>query len=177
MKKIFKESIPTLQLIAAVILGIIVIPLGLIWAFGKPFYDNFKSKRSPKDAFIWFLRYWINIFIQIIYVISYFLDKLVIILKMIFFEFRVWAGFKYLEHTIAIVIDLFGNVTSGELIEDCVTTKENTLYGNGKYTISAATGYLLIKNFLNKTGLWFSSVLDKFEEDHCRKAYLYEFER
>ena len=73
---------------------------------------------------------------------------------------------------IAVVLDLIWNATSGELVEDCVTSVEITLYGRGDITISAATGELQDDNKLNNVGKGFSDFLSiALEENHCANAY------
>ena len=70
---------------------------------------------------------------------------------------------------------------AGELVEDCVTTIEDTLYGKHGITLSAATGDLEIKEnkirnkkYLNKFGIGFSNSLSKvFEKNHSILAYKY----
>jgi len=95
--------------------------------------------------------------------------------------YQVWVVVKYIFLQIGFVIDLYGNVLVGELIEDFVTAEEDTLFGYGDITISAALGDLLRKNKLNKTGIWFTKVLSKLDskhENHCLAAIeLYEFKR
>lgn len=78
----------------------------------------------------------------------------------------------------AIAFDLFGNVAGGELIEDCVTAKEKTLYGNGDITVSGATGKLEIDGDLNKTGKWFTWMLGRvLGQGHSVDAYLSEIKK
>jgi hypothetical protein len=86
--------------------------------------------------------------------------------------YQLWVVVKYWLVSFAISIDLFGNVICGEAIEDCVTAEENTLYGNGAVTISAATGQLELAGKLNKTGHKFTAGLSKaLGQDHCIIAY------
>lgn len=86
--------------------------------------------------------------------------------------YQIWNVIKYLLLEIAVAIDLLGNATSGEFIEDCITATEQTLLGRGNVTISAATGELESVNELNKTGRWFSRMLSRIlGKDHCAKAY------
>lgn len=73
---------------------------------------------------------------------------------------------------IAIALDLLWNATSGELVEDCVTSSEITLYGRGNVTVSAATGELEGDNRLNKVGKGFSAFLSvTLDDNHCARAY------
>lgn len=72
----------------------------------------------------------------------------------------------------ALALDLLWNATSGELVEDCVTSVEITLYGRGDITISAATGELQDDDKLNKVGKGFSDFLSiALDDNHCEKAY------
>ena len=108
MKLLKKEIRPILELFAAVLLGAIVIPLGLLHNVIKPFVDAFKFKKlKPLDALIYVVRYYFN------------------------FAYQIWNVLKRLMHDIAVSIDIFGNATSGEAIEDLITSKENTYYGLG----------------------------------------------
>jgi hypothetical protein len=73
---------------------------------------------------------------------------------------------------LAVALDLIWNSTSGELVEDCVTSTEITLFGRGDVTISAATGELAEYDKLNEVGKGFRNTLDTLlEDDHCKKAY------
>lgn len=77
-------------------------------------------------------------------------------------------------HT-AIALDLFGNVAGGEMIEDCVTTREDTLYGKGNWTVSAATGKEEQEGFLVPFGKKFTFMLSKvLGQGHSVDAYLSE---
>ena len=142
-----KEEIkPILEILAAIILGIITLPLGIVWNFFKPFYD-YRTHRF-KDTLKQFGLYWLKLFYQI------------------------WNVIKFFLHNAAVGIDLLGNVVIGDLIEDIVTHKEKTWFGNGKVTISAAIGQLEHYNNLNKRGKWLSKMLSiVFEPNHCKNAY------
>jgi len=147
MKRDFKqEYVPLLEVLAAIILGVILIPLGIVWNFFKPFY-NFRGHKFEviMKKLGW---YWLKLLYQ------------------------VWNVVKYALHHTAVAIDLFGNVVAGDFIEDMVTHKENTWYGNGKVTVSAATGQLEHYDKLNKTGKWLTRMLSKFfEKNHSIIAY------
>lgn len=72
----------------------------------------------------------------------------------------------------AIAIDLFGNVAGGELVEDCVTAREDTLFGYGKVTMSAGIGELEIEDELNPRGLFLTNLLSKaLGKNHSVEAY------
>ena len=150
---ILKNEIrPILELFAALILSFIVIPLGILHNTAKSIYHSYKL--NPFDSILYFLIYWMK------------------------FIYQIWNAVKYLSHHLAITIDLFGNATSGEAIEDLITSKEETYFGRGDITISAATGEIEIKGKLNKTGQWFTRALNKIfnEKSHSIDAYKREIE-
>ena len=75
--------------------------------------------------------------------------------------------------SLALIIDIFGNVIDGDLLEHFITEEKNTSFGKLDWTISASVGEIEIKGNLNKTGVKFSNLLSKvFEKDHCMTAYL-----
>jgi len=141
-----KEIKPFLELVVSIILGAIIIPLGIAYNFGKSIYHLVRLK--PLMAIGSFLGYWLM------------------------FLYQIWNVIKYLSGRMAVCIDLLGNATSGEMIEDCVTTEEDTLYGQGNVTISAATGELETKGKLNKVGIWFTNMLSFcLGKNHSIDAY------
>lgn len=141
-----KEIEPILLLIGAIIVTIIVVPAGILYNIGKAVYNALKVK--PFKAIWIIIRYWLKIIYQL------------------------WNAVKYLITKTAISLDLVWNATSGEMIEDFVTPKEETLYGNGNVTVSAATGNLEATSELNKTGKGFSKFLTKvLGQEHCLKAW------
>jgi hypothetical protein len=94
------------------------------------------------------------------------------------FIYQLWNVAKYCFLHMAIAFDLFGNVAGGEMIEDCVTAKEKTLYGHGDITVSGATGKLEIDGDLNKTGKWFTWMLSRvLGQGHSVNAYLSEIKK
>lgn len=141
-----KEIKPLLELIVSIILGIIIIPLGIAYNFGKSIYHLVRLR--PLLAIGSFLGYWVM------------------------FLYQIWNVIKYLLERLAVCIDILGNATSGELIEDCVTAEEDTMYGQGNITISAATGELETSGKLNKFGMKFSKLLSIcLGNNHCLDAY------
>lgn len=62
-------------------------------------------------------------------------------------------------HDIAFALDMMWNV-NGEIIEDIITTEENTMFSEKNVTVSASTGKLEIEGKLNKTGIKFSKFLN-----------------
>lgn len=146
MKTLKKELTPLVLFLASVIIFGALSILGMIYNLGKAVYSCFCLKFW--EAVFSFVLYWLQVLYQFWNVIKYFLMK------------------------IAIGIDIFGNVASGEMIEDLVTAKENTLFANGESTISAATGKLEIEGSLNSKGIFFTNLLNKvLGNKHCIAAY------
>ena len=133
-------------LVGAVIITVFLIPLGILHNFVKSLIGCFRLKFWQG---LWkFVKYWLMILYQIWNVVKYFMVK------------------------IAIALDLLWNATSGELVEDCVTSSEVTLYGRGNVTVSAATGELEEDKRLNNVGKGFSNFLSlALDENHCARAY------
>lgn len=129
-----------IYLISAIVLGIVVIPVGLIYTLGKKIVE-FKF--------------------------SSFFGQIGMLLIHILFVF------SWLCERIAVGLDILANVASGELIEDCITSKEDTLFGEPGITLSASTGQIEYLEKLNPTGKWFTNILSSvFEENHSLHAYL-----
>ena len=145
-KKFIKKEFGAIgSLIFAIFAIIIFLPIGIIYSFGHSIY---KSKGYKLGKFFkLFFSYWLNMLYQ------------------------TWEVVKFLIHSVAFALDLYGNVIAGELIEDIVTKRESTNFGKGKWSISAATGLELEKNQLTKAGKWFNRILSKsFEPDHTSNA-------
>lgn len=155
MKSLLNEIGTIIVAIVAVIAGALFIPIGLLYTLLKPFYDYKRKKffARLKQAAIWFFK--------VLY--------------------QLWNTIKKAFYFIGYVIDLIGNALVGELIEDIVTAKEDTLLGKGDITISAALGDLKSKGQLNGRGLWICKVLsflDPKHIDHCAAAIsLYEYKK
>lgn len=132
-----------------------IIPVGILWTFFKPLYD-YRKRPFKVRCVRWVV--WIG---QVIY--------------------QVWNVVKYAILMVGYIIDLLSNVLIGELIEDWVTSEENTLFGKGNITISAALGDLKRQGKLNKHGLWLCRWLSRFDmkhKDHTKSAIeLYEFKQ
>ena len=164
MNAFLSEISPLLIAITSFILGFLMIPVGTFWTLLKPFYDNKHRpfKKMLKRSGMWFLK--------VLY--------------------QIWVVIKYSLVQVGYIVDLYGNVLVGELIEDIVTAEEDTLFGKGDVTISAALGDLkrrdafsTIKLFGKERcpGMWLCntlSKLDKRHEDHCIAAIeIYEFKQ
>lgn len=156
MKKLLRETSPFLLLSAAVVLGVIALPLGLLHRVIKLFYD---SKGTPRKERVKKIGKWI---LQILY--------------------QIWVVVKYVIYQIAYIVDLFGNVLAGEAIEDIITAKEDTLLGKGDVSISAAIGDLKRDpKALNGRGILLDNILSKLDyahDDHCDASIrLLEFKK
>lgn len=134
----------------ACIIPVNLFTIGIVYTATKPFYD------FRKRPFIVRLRRFAQWMLNILY--------------------QCWVVIKKLLFYIGLVIDLFGNVLVGELIEDVVTAEEDTLFGKGDATVSQALGDLQKRGKLNKAGKIFCSILDALDDRHCAKAIArYEF--
>ena len=154
MKKISKELKPFISLIAAVILGSIVIPFGVLHNLIKPFVDAYRLKTLKPKAFV-------------LYALKYYLN----------FIYQIWNVIKRAVYDLAVSIDIFGNATSGEMIEDVLApTHENSFFGNGKITISAAIGETEVKGKLNGFGKWISKALNVMFNERLHGVWSYERE-
>jgi len=97
-----------------------------------------------------------------------------------FFQFwwRLVDGFasalSNLIYEAAYSLDLAWNV-NGEIIEDMVTTEENTEFSKKDISVSATIGKLQVENKLNKFGLKFSKLLNFFfgQKQHAIDAWHY----
>jgi hypothetical protein len=149
-----KELKPIISFIAALILGSIIIPFGLVHGIIKPFVDAYRFKR-------------LKLLKGVLYIVKYYLN----------FIYQVWCVVKRLIYDIAVNIDIFGNATSGEMIEDTVCpTYEGSYFGNGKITISAAIGEAEFKGKLNKFGMWVSRTLNIMFNEETHGVWSYERE-
>lgn len=117
-----KELKPFILLIGAIIVTIIVVPLGVPYNFGKSIYETYKY--GIGEGLYKFFKYWLILLYQI------------------------WCVVKYFINSIAESLDLMWNATAGELLEDLITTEEKTLFGKGDVMVSAAIGEQEIKNKL-----------------------------
>lgn len=145
-KIIWREIKPFVTLILAFILFAIVSGFGLIWNIFKPIFHVHKGgfKKIAKN----WIMYWLKLLYQI------------------------WVVIKYLINRISFVIDLLGNVVAGELLEDTMTTNEDTWFGNGKISVSAAVGYEEKRKSLVPFGNFMTNTLGKvFEKNHSINAY------
>lgn len=147
LKLVFKKDsfiskilTPTIQLVSALLLGIILIPLGFLYDVGKSIVE-LKFVKVPKAIWTLFKEVLLSIF--------------------------------WLVGKVAFAIDLLANAVAGEMIEDIITSEEDTLFRKGDVTISASIGDLKQKVKLNKTGKILDKLLDIIfvEEDHSGNAF------
>jgi hypothetical protein len=124
-----------------------LIPIGILYTVSKPFYDY--RKRPWKER-------WRRIGRWFLYLL-----------------YQTWNVIKYVFLAIGYIIDLYGNVILGEVIEDIVTAEEQTMFSMGEVTISAALGDLKRRDKLNQRGIILCNILsflDPANEDHCISA-------
>lgn len=155
MKAVLNEVGSILIAIVALFCGATMIPIGFLYNLGKPFYDSKGRpfKERMRRFGMWFLR----------------------------LLYQIWTTVKKVFYYFGYLVDLLGNAIVGELIEDLVTAEEDTMFGRGDVTVSAALGDLKRDNKLNRFGTILCRMLDFFDinhEDHCLSAIeLYEFKK
>lgn len=146
LKKLFNKDTfinkfitPFIQLISAVLIGSILLPLGFLYDLGK----SIKERKVVG----FFKSFW-TLIKELLLVIAWLVGR------------------------VAFAIDLLGNVVSGELLEDIITSEEETLFRKGDVSISASTGDLKVRLKLNKVGKFFDKLLDFFfEKNHSFLAF------
>jgi len=119
-----------LTLIMAIIVSIILLPIGFVYSLGYSFWLAITYK-NVKEFFI----FWWRLIDGLAYALGYIL------------------------HSTAIGLDFAWNV-NGEILEDMVTPKEDTTFTDKGITVSASIGKLEVNNNLNKYGKIFSKVLN-----------------
>lgn len=84
------------------------------------------------------------------------------------------AALGHLFYEMAYAMDLCWNV-NGEIIEDLITSEENTTFTNKNISVSASTGKLEIDGKLNRSGRIFSKTLNFFfgQRNHATDAWNY----
>lgn len=84
------------------------------------------------------------------------------------------AALGHLLYEFAYSMDLCWNV-NGEIIEDLITSEENTTFTDKNISVSASTGKLEVDGKLNKFGRGFSKVLNFFfgQKQHAIDAWYY----
>ncbi len=132
-----------LTLTGALIISCFIFPLGTPYAVGHAIVLSFKTKRWE----------WFKLIIRFIDGIFYALGYL-------------------LFHT-AKFLDILWNTMAGEMFEDIVTTREDTLFGVRGITISESVGKEEVSGFLVETGKKFTKGLNKIfgQSQHAADAY------
>jgi len=84
------------------------------------------------------------------------------------------AALGHILYELAYALDLTWNV-NGEIIEDIITTKEDTTFSEKNISVSASTGKLEIEDELNPAGIIFRDTLNFFfgQKQHAKDAWLY----
>lgn len=73
-------------------------------------------------------------------------------------------------YTLAIVIDMGGNVAGANLFNDILIVKDGYQFGNRKETISSVLGKNKHDNTLKPLGRWLANTLDFIDENHCLRS-------
>lgn len=83
---------------------------------------------------------------------------------------RFWKGlskFGDFIRTIAIIIDIFGNITMQIPFNRLLITNDGYSFGDRNDTISFVLGINKLKNTLSSKGVILCNILDWFDTDHC----------
>ncbi len=120
------------SLIWALLVSVILLPVGLLYSFGYSIWLSITLKKPFA-----FLIFWWRLIDGFLAAIGH------ILLEM------------------AYGLDLSWNV-NGEILEDIITTEENTHFTEKNISVSATTGDLEIRKKLNKNGLRFTKLLNFF---------------
>lgn len=81
-----------------------------------------------------------------------------------------FSYFSTLFKTLALGIDLFGNVTCGHLFNDTLIKKDGYKFGSHKETISKVLGINKQQGTLTKTGRFVADVLNFIDKNHVEDA-------
>lgn len=127
MKELF---IGLLELIGAIIVSLLLLPIGFIYSLGYSIWLSITIKKW----YAFFLFWW------------RFVDGM-------------FAAIGYMLHSIAYGLDLMWNV-NGEIIEDIITHEEHTEFSKKNIPVSASTGKLELEAKLNPRGKCFSKFLN-----------------
>ena len=79
-------------------------------------------------------------------------------------------GIKNIFLTLALLIDINGNVVCEELFNDKLKTKEGYSFGRSGETISSVLGKNQIDGTLTRTGNILANLLDWIDKDHCKNS-------
>lgn len=134
-----------LTLIGALIVSVLMFSIGTLYSFGYSIWLSLTMKKWYA-----FFEFWWRL-----------LDGFCAVIGNIFLD-------------TAMSLDMAWNI-NGELIEDLVTTEEETTFSQKNITVSASTGKLEIEGKLNKFGIKFSKFLNKVfrQKRHAIDAWNY----
>ena len=93
----------------------------------------------------------------------------VFILYYLFKQIKV-RGYKMLALTIALTLDILGNVIGEELLNDKLKTSEGYRFGTSGQTISAVLGFNQELGTLTRSGQVLANTLDWIDKNHCYNA-------
>lgn len=127
MKEFF---IGLLEFIGAIIVTILLLPIGFIYSLGYSIWLTVTVKRWQAFFMFWWR-----------------------------FADGMFAAIGYMLHSIAYGLDLMWNV-NGEIIEDIITHEEHTEFSKKNIPVSASTGKLELEGKLNPRGKCFSKFLN-----------------
>lgn len=150
------------------IITVLIIPIGIIHNIGNSIRECYKL--GLMEGILKLIYYWIEIFIQFGVVVKYLFLR---VFRMSKYR-KELNVVRHLSLVFAKANDYLWNVFSGELLEWAITTREDTLFGNGGVTVSQAIGKEELEGFttsfgkdkLSKTLNWFFG-----EDAHCIDAY------
>lgn len=149
-----KELTPLLLLIGSCIVFIPISALGMVYNLCKSLKECFQVKFWK--GLVKFILYWLNVLYQI---------------------WEVIKGFM-VDKGVAVALDLFANATGGEMCEDVITTREDTWFGKGGRTLSAAIGKEEFEGFIVPSGWIVTGLLSKFlGKNHSVEAYHNELKK
>lgn len=134
-----------ISLIMATLVSIIVLPLGFVYSLGYSIFMSFKKR----DITLFF-KFWFKLIDGFAHAIGHAL------------------------YNLAYALDLSWNV-NGELLEDMITSEENTTFSDKEITVSATVGKIELDGKLNKYGKFSSRVLNKVfgQKRHAADSWEY----
>jgi len=94
---------------------------------------------------------------------------------------NILSNLGFILYQIGVGYDMIGNVMAGELLEDFVSHKSDSHFGEKDITVSASIGELELKteldpNYKSKKGRFLSKLLNIvfWQKRHCIDSWLYE---
>lgn len=139
-----------LAFIGATIVSVVMIPLGTVYSIGYPWFMVFKGHKPWHYILRHYMKMVDGIFASIGHIIYY-----------------VAEGLDYLWNVI------------GEILEDIITHRNETHFGEKNITVSATTGEIETAGDLNKFGRFLSKLLNFafMQRNHCTAAWKYTVAR